>query len=137
MNLKQNLLKIKDRSDEMKMNKNLSSFDIKNLLDMNLKNKNIKPNRINNRSNDYLVINDYNSLPANLKETVMDDYNMNEFNEDNDDEIRELNKIVKKLDFENISHNDNLIFDKNKYKKVSNNVNVDNFFDFLFYNKKE
>ena len=137
MNLKQNLLKIKDRSDEMKMNKNLSSFDIKNLLDMNLKNKNIKPNRINNRSNDYLVINDYNSLPANLKETVMDDYNMNEFNEDNDDEIRELNKIVKKLDFENISHNDNLIFDKNKYKKVSNNVNVDNFFDFLFSNKKE
>lgn len=121
----------------MKMNKNLSSFDIKNLLDMNLKNKNIKPNRINNRSNDYLVINDYNSLPANLKETVMDDYNMNEFNEDNDDEIRELNKIVKKLDFENISHNDNLIFDKNKYKKVSNNVNVDNFFDFLFSNKKE
>ena len=133
------LLKNKDRSDELKMNKNLSSLDIKNLLDKNLKNKMNQSNVFKKNSSDCININDYNSLPLNLKvSTITDDLDINEeFEEDIDEEMKELNKIVKKLDFDNIRHNDNSIFEKNHYKKISTTMNVDNFFDFLFCSKKE
>lgn len=132
-----NYTKIKEMSNELKISKNLSSFDIKNLLNMNIKSKN-SVNICKNNSTEQIRNFEYNSNPLNPKQSKRDHDITEDFEDENDIDVLEINKIVKKLDFENIKHNDNQLFEKNQYKTYNNpKPNVETFFDFLFCPKKE
>ena len=132
-----NLLK-HDRLNHLKMNKNLSSINIKKLLEVNLKNKSKKQIINKNRSCNYLGSNEFTSVPFryNLKtSSTVADLEINEEFEESEGE--EIKKLVKKLDFEKISIKDDEIFSSIKYKKANSSKNFNNFFNFLFCSNNE
>ncbi len=133
-----NYMRIKEMSNELKISKNLSSFDVKNLLNMNLKSKKNDANICKNNSTELIRVNEFNSNPLNPKQSKREGDITDDFEDENDVDMIEIDKIVKKLDFEDIKYNDNQLFDKNYYKTYNHpKSNVESFFDFLFCPKKE